>query len=909
MHKPKNMAKASVIIVVLLMASVMLLATQVEAQWYIDNGQYSMGWWGQNAKNLQNSGGMRLPSGVTPDMTWKSTPYLSFRPNPVGVGQTILVNLWTIEGPSFTRYFTDFKVTFTKPDGTTDVKTLNSYFADSTAWFEYTVDQIGTWKIKFDFPGQYYPAGNYTMPAGTSMPGYTESFTRSLYYEPASTAEQTLTVQQNVVLPWPTSPLPTDLWTRPIMTENREWWTIGGNFPWRGPSGGSTWDQLYPNTYGYYTSNVGFFAGDNQRFTPWVQAPNTSHLAWTRKIQLSGILGGDQGYLSMTTGSGTPSVIYQGMAYQTVTKPMPMTVNGSTVVEATSVLQCYDIRTGQIFWEETGVPGPTAIEYSEGTPAVPGATAAVGYTPALIAMSGNRLIKITPATGAVSVNVSIPAWASITGFSTSVYYTNGYVLSVQQTSATGGPGAYGTPTAGIYRLINWTTIGTSSDFSTRIISNISWPAAYLGDVADYGSGIGFRVAEVSWFDTPATGFPYAFPPYDNATGFRYGTRMMAISFATGKVLWDKSIGQTIYHPAASIAYNGKLAILVRDAGQTGSLGSGGYYYCFDEYTGTQIWKSEQMDYPWDSGAFGAYSIATAYGMFFRFGYGGIYAFDWTNGKILWKYTAPAFSEYETPYTDENGTTVYSWNAGGWIADGKLYAYNTEHTPSQPITRGWGVHCINITTGELIWKTKMVGSTGAVADGYLTVSGTDGIMYVYGKGKSTTTVTAPQIVVSKGTGIVITGTVLDQSPAQPGTPAVSKDSMTTQMEYLHRQMPIDGLWHNETITGVPVTLTALGSDGSSTNIGTVTTDGYYGTFSKTWTPSAEGDYKIISSFAGDDSYGSSGAATAVSVGPAPAAIQFPEQTTPADYTMTIVGVGIAIMVVVAIVGILLYRKKT
>jgi hypothetical protein len=35
---------------------------------------------------------------------------------------------------------------------------------------------------------------------------------------------------------------------------------------------------------------------------------------------------------------------------------------------------------------------------------------------------------------------------------------------------------------------------------------------------------------------------------------------------------------------------------------------------------------------------------------------------------------------------------------------------------------------------------------------------------------------------------------------------------------------------------------------------------------------------------------------------------PEIPTPIDYTMTIVGAAIAIMAVVIIVGILLYRKK-
>ena len=87
----------------------------------------------------------------------------------------------------------------------------------------------------------------------------------------------------------------------------------------------------------------------------------------------------------------------------------------------------------------------------------------------------------------------------------------------------------------------------------------------------------------------------------------------------------------------------------------------------------------------------------------------------------------------------------------------------------------------------------------------------------------------------------------------------------------------------------MTLTALDSNGNSENIGTVTTDGYYGTFSMTWTPPIAGNYKIIASFAGDDSYGSSSAATTISVGAAAATPTSPTPTTvalQADNTTTI-----------------------
>ncbi len=349
------------IIIVLLTISFLIIPsiTLVQAQWYIDNEEYGMGWWGEDAENLQDSGGIRLPAGVTPDVELKVDPYLSFRPNPVGVNQPILVNMWSVPGPCFTRYFTDYKVTLSKPDGTQEVILVDSYFADSTAWFEFTPNQVGTWTLKFDVPGQYFPPGNYTMPTETRRGGYTDSFTRSMYYKPTSTSERTLTVQEEMVYSWPESDLPTDYWTRPAVKEHREWWTILGDYPWRGPSGGPVWDELYPGTSPYYSGC--------QRFTPWVQGPESAHVAWRQLNQISGIHGGDNAYLSMTSGGGTPNIVYQGRAYQSVTKPF----NGETQ----SVWTCYDIRTGEIFWERTGVSAPAYIEYSYGLPSVPGAEA------------------------------------------------------------------------------------------------------------------------------------------------------------------------------------------------------------------------------------------------------------------------------------------------------------------------------------------------------------------------------------------------------------------------------------------------------------------------------------------------------------------------------------------------------
>jgi hypothetical protein len=299
-------------------------------------------------------------------------------------------------------------------------------------------------------------------------------------------------------------------------------------------------------------------------------------------------------------------------------------------------------------------------------------------------------------------------------------------------------------------------------------------------------------------------------------------------------------------------------------------------------------------------------------MLYRFAYNYVYAFNWTDGKIVWKYAATAYAPFESPYNDGNGTSVYSFNGGCTIADGKMYIANTEHTPTYPLTRGWGVHCINITDGSLLWKLDNPMSTGAMADGYMCFANSwDGTMYVIGKGPTKTTVTAPDVAVPLGTGVVIKGTVLDQSPAQQGTACVSKDSMSQQMEYLHLGQPIGGIWNNETIIGVPVSLMAIGENGTVIDLGTATSNGYSGVFSLAWTPPAEDKYDIIATFAGDDSYGSSMSTTAVSVGPAPAAYPEPrEPIPPVDNSSLLYGTLAAVIVaiIVGIAALLLTLRK-
>ena len=846
MHLLRNSAKATAIVLVLLMASVTVMATvTVKAQlgphgYLAERGNYAI----------------PLPAGVTANVTYETIPYMSFRPNPVGLGQPILFNLWIQPPLHVSRGFRDYTVTMTKPDGTKVVKAVDTYLADTTAWFEYTVDQVGTWKLKFDFPGGYFPAGNYTL----ERLGYadvTYGFPSSVYYKPSSTTERELTVQQDIVFAWPGSPLPTDYWTRPVSPENREWWPILGSYPNTGVVGGGPY---WPADTNPYSSNYDFY--------PYVQAPKTAHIVWRRQGDIGGVVGGPMGQWTFFSGGGNPSIVYAGRAYQTLTK----------VVTATgiSLWQCYALRTGQVYWERyPATQVPTIVAY---TPldfeAVPGGTAYPrGMSVDLLYVGGGRHIKYNPWTGSVIWNVSI---APLT---TGTFCADPFLLTVYDRGASFG--------ANRYRLINW-TVGRGPETGNtefRILNNITWPWSALG-IVDYNAGIA-----VNTFGT-------AHP----AVGVTYTNRIEAASLKTGLSLWNATTEDLggeggFFSGSTRCADHGKFIVLLND----------GHFHCWDLYSGRKLWVGELSSCPW--GIWGPYSIHSAYGMFYYPQYDGVVARNWTDGKIVWHYKYEAPYPYETPYTGPDGESVYSFRTTEQrIADGIIYAGNDEHTPSEPITRGWKLHAINATTGEGIWNITGSMAAGAVADGYLTAENRyDGYMYVFGKGKSSTTVSAPQTTVTEGVPVLIQGTVTDQSPAQPGTPCISKESMATYMEYLHMQKPIPSGY---TVTGVPVQLLAISSEGNVIDIGTVTSD-VSGSFKSAWTPPNEGLYTITASFAGDDSYGSSWAETGLSIGPAPTPITFPQAPTPPDYTMTIVGTGIGIVIAVAIavaIAVLLLRKR-
>ena len=154
-----------------------------------------------------------------------------------------------------------------------------------------------------------------------------------------------------------------------------------------------------------------------------------------------------------------------------------------------------------------------------------------------MAISGGRLLKYSPDTGAVRLNISLPSFITSGALLSTncAMYNNDRVLSVQTINP-----ALPEHSVGNYRLINWTMRGSSTDFTTRIASNITWPrstlpATLLGgatnNAIDYDAGIS---VEAAW------SFPYASQgnPIDslyvlglaiNSTDMKTGATLFSIS--------------------------------------------------------------------------------------------------------------------------------------------------------------------------------------------------------------------------------------------------------------------------------------------------------------------------------------------------------------------------------------------
>jgi outer membrane protein assembly factor BamB len=805
----------------------------------------------------------------SPPWSIKTYAFIAVEPSPIGVGQTAYVTFGIDKVPmtvsrAYGDRWTNFTITVTKPNG--NIETLTGFTADDTGFSAttYTPDMVGNYTFVLDFGGQTLTGANPNPVTGTVNPEYVGD-----YYEP-STSSTILEVQEEQVGTLPFNPLPASYWERPINMMNTNWNTISGN-----------WLGLMALTNGGWGYNCA------TNFNPYSTAPNTPHIVWAKSFAPGGLIGGEYGDTADSNFYSTgqyeakfKAVILNGILYYT---SMP---GASTYTQGTVAV---DVRTGEELWTKpmNGTLRCGQV-YDYTSPNQFGGLAYLwsvsGTTWSMYdAMTGNWILDITgggPNTWIVS---------SETDGSLLVYYVNSTVAS--------------SPTLNMWNSSRAILANASNTWQWRPIvgSKIPW---------QYG---------IEWSKPIATNISdVAISPVMNI-GFISSNVVLLYSQPTGHwTNYQIEAGYSAIDGGQKWIANRTLTPWTYNSGDYQSISGGnGLYYiycgetqqftCFSLSTGEKVWgPSESLKVEGDSGIWGYFATCVrgyvAYGTLFWSDFSGhLFALNATTGERLWTWYA-GDAEYNTVY-------------GSWpvknvdvIADGKVYLVGG-HVYNPPLHRGEHLYCINVTTGDLIWKDLSFTNTNAasmyIAEGYLLASNAyDNRIYCYGKGLSATTVSASPKVSVYGNSVLIEGTVTDQSPGQTclgipakGTPAIADVSQEEWMEYLYQQQPMP-----TNATGVPVTLSVLDANGNYREIGT-TTSGPDGLFSYTWNPDIAGKYTLYASFAGSESYFASNAVTAFQVDE-PAATVEPTASPQSIADMYFVPATIGIILAIIIVGILM-----
>jgi hypothetical protein len=262
------------------------------------------------------------------------------------------------------------------------------------------------------------------------------------------------------------------------------------------------------------------------------------------------------------------------------------------------------------------------------------------------------------------------------------------------------------------------------------------------------------------------------------------------------------------------------------------------------------------------------------GKLFSSGAGGvIYAFNLTDGSLVWSYAA------EDPYQEYLFANNW-WQFFQWIVDGKLYSGHMEHSAIEPMPRGAAFLCLNATTGEVVWRADGLfrstrwGGRSIIGDSVMVGMDTyDNQLYAVGKGPSTITAESTLLGVPQGRSVTVTGTVTDVSPGTQserlrlrfpkGVPVMSDESMSDWMLYVYKQFE-----KPMTAIGVDVRIEIVDPAGNYAWIGTAKTDSF-GNYAYSFIPQLEGQYLIMATFGGSNSYYGSTTTTFVNVDPAPA----------------------------------------
>ncbi len=871
-------------------------------------------------------------------ITHTSYVYCSVSSNLIGVGQDEVFAYWTADIPpdtgetelitagAFNRaVWSGVSFNITTPSGVTTNVPVAVGQQDSIGggYMIYSPTEVGQYTVKAIFPEQWknstlIQAANGTYVSTPKQYGYPTP--TSQLYTAGNSEDVTFTVQQDPIPAWNESPVPQDYWTRPINNAARNWgFQLGGNWlngAWNQPTGQS--------------------GGTTTRFV-YGLGTETSHILWTRSLYAGGDVEarfGDYGYITgHYQGMDFNSIILNGRVYYADRADAYRSIGFNVVDLNTGELLGYFNDTmpsyGQLYkYESPNQHGIYPLLWRAG-PSLGTANGSVlemldGYSLPLrhICYIANASASGTNVVG----NNGDLLWYNLVNKGTNA--NPKYYLTCWNNTNVLGETATGPNTGTTYW--QWRPEGGGFGGGPALSNAYVWDGSTGFSVnASIATPMGpsplnqngtIRTVRVG--DTNGVGgfVIVGTQGQNNELGNVQG-QLWCYSLERGKEgtqLWTTPFSA----PYASVAQNDTTLSLSGVYPEDGIILFHSTkqlkYWGYDMKTGALLWESaREPDQNYYSTQINYYK-----GLLLTTGYGGVcIAYNISTGQQAWNFTA----------TNEGGESPY----GNYpinifaICDDKIYTLTGEHSITQPLYRGPNIRCISAADGTEIWSLLGMGAdNGAHLTGQYMQFGDgkvvglnyfDNQIYCIGPGTSATTVNAPQADPTLGSSVTITGTVTDQTKSGrrnmnnlydftlEGTPAISDESMGPWMEYLYENQA-----KPTNATGVPVELTAIDPNGNYIQIGSVTSD-LTGAYGCNWKPEISGTYQIIATFHGSKAYSSSLAQTYLSVveaAPTNAPTTTPQTNlaTTTDIIMYLAVGVIAIIISIAIVGLLLLRKR-
>jgi hypothetical protein len=719
------------------------------------------------------------------------------------------------------------------------------------AFFVYNPTQVGTYSMQMSYTGQHFDA-RFSPPY---FPGYPNIPFPEADYAPSTSNVVEVIVQEDPIPDYPDNPITTDYWERPIDAQNKGWGTISSNWLM---AGGKNYARSFHGGSGIEPEN---------------QGPNAPHILWRKPIQFGGLVGSEHGDKSY----------YGGLSYESKFMP-PLIINGILYYNKPDPPSygwyAVDLNNGEELWYNNGTGPHGAFVDLFGTQLYP----QLDMGQLLSYETGNQH-------GIIPYLWSTSGGEFAAGSFWYMYdaFTGNLILMIEDvpsgTITFSDKGDILIYSIGGGKLSLWNSTLNIPPASPTGTGRISWrPNNYAGQTLNGSDGI-------QWVKNVTFGSTIRLIEDGVITvtqGNDIGTYdAMTGALLSGPVTLDKNVPAgvetdgTLVHDGVYVEWHRQLL----------------QWWGYSVATGQEIWRTEPLEDQW---AYYSYIEAGVYGNLYAAGYDGkVTCWDIQTGEKLWDYySGQALGE--TPYGN------YPFYGGFTIAGERIYIGGDEHSPDAVPYRGQQLHCIDALTGELIWKINGWYLRPVVADQRLVAHNLyDNQIYCFGKGPTQTTVSAPKVEIMQGQKVVIEGTITDQSPGKPGIACVSDEDMGVWMNYVYNQKPVPA-----SAMGVDVTIDVIDANGNFRSIGTATSN-MAGKYSLVWEPEIPGEYTVIATFAGTNSYGSSYDQTTMYVEQAPEPTPPPEPT-PEPLTDTyVLGMGAVAIISIVVFGLLILlmlRKK-